>query len=181
MRLEDDIDFTTLSWVKRELDETLNQARLALQAFVEDPSDTSQMRFCATYLHQVHGTLAMVELHGAALVVEDALLSALENGSIAGAALDVFMQEPLPPESPFWKAPNCMVSPHMSGDFAEFENVMADQFIANWHEPEAQAFVTLVIDLPNDKVYSSVLAAYGSAEEQVWLHEADLHETRGLD
>ena len=68
-----------------------------------------------------------------ALVVEDALLAALVDGGIAGAALDVFMEEPLPPESPFWKAPNCIVSPHMSGDFAEFENVMADQFIANWH------------------------------------------------
>ncbi|MDX1571455.1 MAG: Hpt domain-containing protein, partial [Xanthomonadales bacterium] len=71
MRIQDDIDFTTLSWVKRELDETLNQARQALQAFAEDPSDTSQMRFCATYLHQVQGTLRMVELHGAAMAIDE--------------------------------------------------------------------------------------------------------------
>ncbi|MDJ0653079.1 MAG: Hpt domain-containing protein [Xanthomonadales bacterium] len=71
MKLHDDIDFTTLSWVKQELDETLKQARQALEAYVEDTSDTSQMRFCATYLHQVQGTLRMVELYGAALVVEE--------------------------------------------------------------------------------------------------------------
>ena len=66
MRLQEDIDFTTLTWVKAELDETLKQARHALEAFVEDPTDASQMRFCATYLHQVQGTLRMVELYGAA-------------------------------------------------------------------------------------------------------------------
>jgi len=67
-----------------------------------------------------------------ALVVEPALLAALQEERIAGAALDVFVEEPLPPQSPFWSAPNCLVSPHMSGDFAEFESVMADQFIDNW-------------------------------------------------
>jgi phosphoglycerate dehydrogenase-like enzyme len=67
-----------------------------------------------------------------ALVVEDALLSALQAGSIAGAGLDVFVEEPLPVHSPFWTAPNCVVSPHMSGDYAEFEDTRADQFIENW-------------------------------------------------
>ena len=71
MKLQDGIDFTTLNWVKQELDETLKQARQALEAYVEDPADTSLMRFCATYLHQVQGTLRMVELYGAAMVVEE--------------------------------------------------------------------------------------------------------------
>ena len=84
MRLQDDLDFTTLSWVKGELDETLKQARHALEAYVEDPSDTSQMRFCATYLHQVQGTLRMVELYGAAMVTEEMehLASALLDGGV---------------------------------------------------------------------------------------------------
>ena len=71
MRLQQEIDFTTLNWVKQELDETLKQARQALEAYVEDPADSSLMRFCATYLHQVQGTLRMVELYGAAMVVEE--------------------------------------------------------------------------------------------------------------
>ena len=66
------------------------------------------------------------------LVVEEDLLAALRDGAIAGAALDVFVEEPLPADSPFWQAPNCIVSPHMSGDFAEYRAVMADQFLDNW-------------------------------------------------
>ncbi|MEO7014101.1 MAG: Hpt domain-containing protein [Dokdonella sp.] len=69
MKLHD--DFTTLSWVKGELDETLKQARQALEAYVDEPTDTSLMRFCATYLHQAQGTLRMVELYGAAMLVEE--------------------------------------------------------------------------------------------------------------
>ena len=69
MKLHD--DFTTLSWVKGELDETLKQARQALEAYVDEPTDSSLMRFCATYLHQAQGTLRMVELYGAAMLVEE--------------------------------------------------------------------------------------------------------------
>ncbi len=66
-----DIDFTTLNWVKQELDETLKQARQALEAYVEDQSDKTQLKYCSTYMHQVQGTLRMVELYGAAMVVEE--------------------------------------------------------------------------------------------------------------
>ena len=62
------IDFSTLTWVKTELDETLNRAKEALKAYVEDSEDTNQLQFCVTYLHQIQGTLKMVELYGAAMV-----------------------------------------------------------------------------------------------------------------
>ncbi len=68
-----------------------------------------------------------------ALVDEAALLDALAGGTIGGAALDVFVDEPLTPDSPFWNAPNCLVSPHMSGDFVGYETAIAGQFIDNWH------------------------------------------------
>ncbi len=71
MKLQQEIDHSTLSWVKNELDLTLKQAIEALEAYSEDRDDSSQMRFCATYLHQVQGTLRMVELYGAALLVEE--------------------------------------------------------------------------------------------------------------
>ena len=74
----------------------------------------------------------VINIGRGALVVEEALLEALQHERIAGAALDVFVEEPLPSESPFWIAANCLVSPHMSGDYVEFENTMADQFIENW-------------------------------------------------
>ena len=71
MKLQDNIDFTALNWVKHELDATLKQARDALEAYVDSPSDVALMRESSVHLHQVQGTLRMVELYGAAMVVEE--------------------------------------------------------------------------------------------------------------
>ena len=62
-------DYVALEWVKGEIAETLKQARQALEEFVENPEDSTRLRFCLTYVHQVHGTLQMVEFFGAALLV----------------------------------------------------------------------------------------------------------------
>ena len=64
-------DSKTLSWVKSELDETLKQARHALENYVQNPNDAAQLQFLATYIHQVVGTLQMVEMYGAALFAEE--------------------------------------------------------------------------------------------------------------
>ena len=95
---------------------------------------TEQTRdlFGAAEFSAMKAQARFINIGRGALVVEDALLSALQEGQIAGAALDVFVDEPLASESPFWTAPNCLVSPHMSGDYAEFETTMAEQFIENW-------------------------------------------------
>lgn len=50
------------------------------------------------------------------LVDETHLLRALQNKWLAGAGLDVFEDEPLPPESPFWSLPNCIITPHVGGN-----------------------------------------------------------------
>jgi len=75
------IDLSTLGWVKTEIDETLKQARLALESFAENPTDKTRLRFCATHLHQVVGTLLMVELDGAAMLAKEteALAEAVIN------------------------------------------------------------------------------------------------------
>ena len=87
MNADNNTDFTTLSWVKRELDETLGQARQALEAYVDDPGDEQLMRDCTRCLHQVHGTLRMVEMYGAAMVVE-------EMESLADAVIDGKVEDP---------------------------------------------------------------------------------------
>ncbi|MDH4582324.1 response regulator [Pseudomonas sp. BN415] len=89
-------DYVALEWVKGEIAETLKQARQALEAFVENPQDPTRMRFCLTYIHQVQGTLQMVEFYGAALLAEEMerLAQALMEGRTAnrGEALEVLMQ-----------------------------------------------------------------------------------------
>ena len=65
------------------------------------------------------------------LVVEEDLIAALRDGEIAGAALDVFCEEPLAVDNPIWDAPNLIVSPHMSGDFHGYFEMMAEQFVDN--------------------------------------------------
>ena len=90
------IDFSTLTWVKGELDETLDRAKSALEEFVENAEDTNQIQQCANYLHQVQGTLKMVELYGAAMVAEEMELVAndLADGKIhdQDSAFDVLMR-----------------------------------------------------------------------------------------
>ncbi|MFV1996768.1 MAG: Hpt domain-containing protein [Acidiferrobacterales bacterium] len=65
------VDTSTLGWVKAEIDETLKQARLSLETFADDTSDDSRLRYCITHLHQVVGTLLMVELDGAASLAKE--------------------------------------------------------------------------------------------------------------
>ena len=56
----------------------------------------------------------LINVARGSLLDEAALLRALEGGKLGGAALDVAASEPLPPESPLWKAPNLLITPHTS-------------------------------------------------------------------
>jgi D-2-hydroxyacid dehydrogenase (NADP+) len=53
-------------------------------------------------------------------VDEGALIECLNQGRIAGAGLDVFATEPLPPDNPLWSMPNVFLSPHIGGLFIEY-------------------------------------------------------------
>lgn len=70
------------------------------------------------------------------IVVEAALIEALRRGHLAGAYLDVFETEPLPPESPLWDLPNVLVTPHNSGAAAGNDERVLGIFLDNlarWH------------------------------------------------
>src|SRR5437868_7837964 len=57
----------------------------------------------------------LINVGRGALIDESTIVPALEAGHLRGAALDVFEVEPLPVESPFWKHPKVLISPHISG------------------------------------------------------------------
>lgn len=61
---------------------------------------------------------------------EEDLLNALRHGPLAGAGLDVFAEEPLPPASPLWEQPNVLITPHSSAISREY----IDLFIQEWAE-----------------------------------------------
>ena len=60
-------------------------------------------------------TCYFINLARGGVVDEEALIKALANGQIAGAALDVFNHEPLPEDHPFWTMQNVIVTPHLGG------------------------------------------------------------------
>ncbi len=62
----------------------------------------------------------LINVSRGALVDEPVLLDALQSGRLAGAVLDVFGTEPLPADSPWWDAPNVIVTPHASGHTLQF-------------------------------------------------------------
>jgi D-2-hydroxyacid dehydrogenase (NADP+) len=64
----------------------------------------------------------LVNVARGGVVDEPALIAALEKGTIAGAALDVFSQEPLPPDSPLWKTKNLTLFPHLGGYSEGYED-----------------------------------------------------------
>ena len=65
------------------------------------------------------------------LVDEEALVRHLADGRLAGAALDVFAQEPLPAASPLWDMPGVIVSPHTAGEVTGWRADLADLFLDN--------------------------------------------------
>lgn len=85
----------------------------------------------AAALARMRRTARLVNVARGELVVQPDLVAALRAGTIAGAALDVFADEPLPADSPLWDLPNVIVSPHMSGDLIGWRTELVELFLAN--------------------------------------------------
>jgi phosphoglycerate dehydrogenase-like enzyme len=73
----------------------------------------------------------LINVARGSVVVENDLVEALTNGTIAGAALDVFEKEPLPPESPLWKMENVLITPHNAGIRPDYFEAVAKLFCDN--------------------------------------------------
>lgn len=73
-------------------------------------------------------TSILINLARGGVLDEDALVRALKQKKIAGAALDALEQEPLPPNNPLWKMPNVIITPHVGGYCDTYVEMAAEQF-----------------------------------------------------
>jgi phosphoglycerate dehydrogenase-like enzyme len=112
-----------------ELDAQLSRADYVVNITPSTP-DTRGL-FSAQRFQRMNPGARFINVGRGDAVDEPALLEALQGGRIAGAALDVFAEEPLPEDSPFWALENVIVSPHMSGDVVESLEALVDQFVQN--------------------------------------------------
>lgn len=85
----------------------------------------------AAVLKAMKRTAVLVNVARGPIIDEAALLEALQARRIGGAALDVFDQEPLPADSPFWKLDNVIVAPHIAGSFSTYAEKGGLLFVEN--------------------------------------------------
>ncbi|HEY8529910.1 MAG TPA: D-2-hydroxyacid dehydrogenase [Paenibacillaceae bacterium] len=76
-------------------------------------------------------TAYFINIARGGVVDEDALIRVLREGAIAGAGLDVFEEEPLPPDSPLWEMPNVIITPHTAADSPLYMDRMIEVFCEN--------------------------------------------------
>jgi phosphoglycerate dehydrogenase-like enzyme len=85
----------------------------------------------ASVLSEFKPNAQLIDISRGGVVDHPALVKALQEHKIAGAALDVFPEEPLPANSPLWGMPNVIVSPHISGNSPYYDERAAALFAEN--------------------------------------------------
>ncbi len=85
----------------------------------------------AAEIAQMKSGALLVGISRGRIIDETALLAALKSGHLRGAALDVFAQEPLPPDSELWDMPNVLITPHAAGGTQFEAQYILDIFCEN--------------------------------------------------
>ena len=118
-------------------------------------TDETRGLFGTAQLAAMKPTARLINVARGAVLDEPALVKALARGRIAGAALDVTAIEPLPVDSPLWSMPEVIVSPHMSGDFVGYPEVLVSAFIENFQRFDAGQPLLNVVDKASGFVSST--------------------------
>lgn len=108
-----DVDAVDMFYRPEDLHEVMSQVDFLISSAPSTPDN--QDMFNAQALSKMKPSSYFINLGRGALVDEAALLDVLRNRKIAGAALDTFKQEPLPPDHPFWRLDNLIITPHIGG------------------------------------------------------------------
>jgi phosphoglycerate dehydrogenase-like enzyme len=76
-------------------------------------------------------TAYLIDISRGGIVDHSALIKALNDHKLAGAALDVFPEEPLPQKSPLWGMPNVIITPHIAGTSTHYDKRAVSLFAEN--------------------------------------------------
>jgi len=87
--------------------------------------------FGAAEFRAMKPTAYLVQVSRGGVVDEEALLRALQGGQIAGAAVDVFEEEPLPADHPLWDAPNIIITAHQAAEREDYIEAVAEVLLEN--------------------------------------------------
>ncbi len=131
-------------WPADRLPDLLRQVDLL---FLSAPlNDQTRGLIGQAELAQMKPGSLLINMARGKLVREAALVAAIESGHLAGAALDVTEQEPLPPDSRLWELPNVIITPHVAGQSARRIDDMTDFFCDNLQRYLAQQPLRNLVD-----------------------------------
>jgi phosphoglycerate dehydrogenase-like enzyme len=94
-------------------------------------TDDTRGMIGAAQIAAMKPTSVLINVGRGAVVDETALIKALDDGKIRGAALDVFAVEPLPAEHPFYRMENVLLSPHTADHVQDFIHLAVEAFLEN--------------------------------------------------
>ena len=97
-------------------------------------------------LDRIRRGALLVNIARGKLVDDAAVVEALVDGRLGGAALDVFSEEPLPASSPYWDLPNVIITPHTSGAMQDYWTPLVALFAENLRRFEAARDLLNVVD-----------------------------------
>jgi phosphoglycerate dehydrogenase-like enzyme len=137
-------DGVDVVWAPDRLPDLLAQSDVVVLAAPHTP-DTKRLIGRAQIDRMKRGAL-LVNVARGKLVDDEALIEALRDGRLGGAALDVFSEEPLDPSSAYWDLPNVIITPHTSGAMQDYWTPLVALFAENLRRFEKGEPLLNVVD-----------------------------------
>jgi phosphoglycerate dehydrogenase-like enzyme len=129
------------------IDDFREQLRLADVVILAAPTTSeTKIMIGPAELAVMKRTSILINVARGRLVDETSLIAALESGRIAGAGLDAFVQEPMPPEHRLWTIPNVIISPHSAAFGRDYWRPAVDLFLDNFRRYVRGAPLLNVVD-----------------------------------
>jgi D-2-hydroxyacid dehydrogenase (NADP+) len=131
-------------WTPDRLPDLLSQSDVVVLAAPHTP-ETKRLIGRAEIDGMRPGAL-LINVARGKLVDDEALIAALRDGRLGGAALDVFSEEPLAPSSAYWDLPNVIITPHTAGAMQDYWTPLVALFSENLRRFEKHAPLLNVVD-----------------------------------